>query len=223
MGKRISFLVPTTSKNRDWKTFSDTYLSQILLPSISKLHDYDVEVYIGYDTIDPLYSTIELPQYFNNVKLKWFLFIDEYQGKPTWIWNELAMYALNDGHDYFQVCGDDITFDKRTEWLGIFLKNLKHNNNIGYVAGYSNNTQIPTQFLFHKTHLDIFGFIFPPQIWNWYCDNFIADLYGDKGIWIKEYNHLNVGGEPRYTPKNDKQLCHLLVKRYKKVLKSYLK
>jgi hypothetical protein len=73
--------------------------------------------------------------------------------------------------------------------------------------------------MFHKTHLDIFGFVYPPQIHNWYCDSFIHGLYGKQfGNWMKEYKHLNTGGRQRYKPKNDKKLCELLIKRYKKTL-----
>jgi len=217
--KRIAFLVPTTSNMREWESISESYLVRFLLPTIEKLNnDFDVEVYIGYDDDDKLFSKINLPSELslNGITLKWFPFCKDYKGKPTHIWNKLSEYAMNDGHEYFQVCGDDIVFDNRIEWLGIFLKMLKKNNNIGYSAGYSNNTEIPTQFLIHKKHIDMFGWIFPPQIHAWYCDNFMYELYGKKyGNWIKEYRHLNVGGQPRYNPKNDKALCNMLVKRHK--------
>jgi len=177
--EHVAFLVPTTSKDREWNNFRESYLNQVLLPSITKLsHSFKITCYIGYDDDDRLLSNI----------------------------------------NYFQVCGDDISFDKRTEWLGKFLKLLKKQNNIGFVSGYSNNDSIPTQFLIHKKHIDNFGWIFPPPIHNWFCDDFLAGLYSEKGIWLKEYKHLNIGGQPRYTPNNDKNLCYLLIKRYKKNL-----
>jgi len=89
--KRVAFLIPSTSKNRDWASFSESYLNKILFPSITKLsNNYDIEVYIGYDRIDPLFSAIELPKHYNNIVVKWFPFSEEYQGKPTHIWNKLA-------------------------------------------------------------------------------------------------------------------------------------
>ena len=53
----------------------------------------------------------------------------------------------------------------------------------------------------HRKHLDIFGYIFPPEIHNWYCDNYMKELY-DKGHsnWMWEYKHINAGGQPRYEP-----------------------
>ena len=215
--RKVAFLVPTTSKDRDWNNFRDSYLNVVLLPSITKLsNSFKIEVYIGYDADDRLFSNISLPETFDDIVLKWFPFHNDYKGKPTHIWNTLAEICLADGHDYMQVCGDDISFDKRTEWLGLFIKLLSKNNYIGYASGFSNNDSIPTQFLFHKTHFEIFGWIFPPAIHNWYCDDFIYGLYQGRGVWAKEYKHYNIGGLPRYTPNNDKELCNLLIKRFRK-------
>jgi hypothetical protein len=217
--EHIAFLVPTTSKDRAWNNFRDSYLNQVLLPSITKLsHSFKITVYIGYDDDDRLFSNINLPPTYDDIELKWFPFDNTYKGKPTHIWNDLSKYAIEDNINYFQVCGDDISFDLRTEWLGKFLKLLKKQKNIGFVAGYSNNDSIPTQFLLHKNHIENFGWIFPPPIHNWYCDDWMYGLYGSLGLWIKEYKHFNVGGEPRYTPNNDKKLCFLLIKRYQKKL-----
>jgi hypothetical protein len=221
--EKIAFLVPSTSNKRDWKNFRETYLNQILLPSISNLATYcDVTVYIGYDEDDRLYSNISLPDTYDKLNLKWIKFEDTFKGKPTHIWNCLANTCINDGFEYFQVCGDDIRFDPDINWLRIFIKSLKDKNNIGYSAGFSNNHQIPTQFLFHKKHYKMFGWVFPPQITDWQCDDFIYHLYGKRGNWLKTFNHYNVGGEPRYTPSNPVKLREMLVKRNKKILNKYI-
>lgn len=214
---KLAFLVPSTSNGRNWNNFRETYLNTILLPSITKLtNSFEIDVYIGIDEDDRLYSNIFLPDKYDDINLIWIKMSKEYKGKPTWIWNTLADQAIGyDNHDYIQVCGDDISFDKRTEWLGIFLKEMRKKNNIGYVAGYSNNENIPTQFLLHRKHYDTFKWIFPEQIHAWFCDDFLYNLYGRKGTWLKEYQHLNLGGQPRYVPKDDKKLCEMLVKRHK--------
>ena len=222
--ERIAFLVPSTSNKRDWNNFRETYLNQILLPSITGLsRDFNITVYIGYDEDDRLYSNITLPDSFDNLSLKWIPFEDTFKGKPTHIWNSLANTCIKDGFDYYQVCGDDIRFDPNPTWLRLFLKVLKENNNVGYSAGYSNNHQIPTQFLLHKKHYKMFGWVFPPQITDWQCDDFIYHLYGKRfGNWLKEFNHYNVGGEQRYTPTNPVKLREMLVKRNKKILSKNL-
>ena len=216
--ERIAFCVPSTSNKRSWVSFDDTYINQILCRSLEcKTNDYDIDIYVGYDSDDKLYSTIELPKTCKGLNLIWKSFSNE-KGNPCKIWTELSKEAVKDNHDYFMVCGDDIAFDQNDNWIKVFIDQLKRNKNIGYSAGWSNNDNIPTQFMFHKKHLDIFGFVYPPQIHNWYCDDFIHGLYGNKGNWMKEYKHLNAGGQPRYEPKDDKKLCKLLIKRYKKTL-----
>ena len=220
----IAFIIPCTSNKRKWYELADTYLYTILLPSIEKLtNDYNVQLYIGIDHDDKLFSNIKLPDKYKNINMKWQKFND-CKGNPCKIWTELSKRAVNDGYDYFQICGDDIKFDNRIEWLGKSIKALKANNNIGYTAGWSNNNDIPTQFLFHKTHIKIFDFVFPKQIHNWHCDDFIYGLYGKKyGNWLQEYKHLNMGGEPRYTPNDDRKVCKMLVKRHKATLNEYIK
>ena len=240
--KKIAFLIPSTSKDRDWKTLDETYLYKYLLPSIvSVSKDFSIKVFIGYDDDDELYSNIDLPKFyqscnqplvdnsfgnFNSVlfEIEWVKFdAESVRGKPTHIWNGLSTLSRKQEYEYMMVLGDDIVCDKRKEWLGIFIKNLKNNNNIGFSAGWSNNDKIPTQFLIHKTHIDIFGFVYPPQIYNWYCDNWMAQVYGKKfGNWLKDYKLLNIGGEPRYTPNNDKRLCDMLVSRHRKKIIKYI-
>ena len=221
---KVAFCVPSTTNKRDWINLQETYLYGILLESIRPLQKlYEISVYIGYDHDDKLYSQIDLPEYFNRIKLIWIPFKDS-KGNPCNIWNKLSKRAINDGHEYIQIGGDDIQYDKRSEWLPLFIKKLKKNNNIGYSSGYSNNNSIPTQFLFHKKHLEYFDWIYPPQIKNWQCDDFIYHLYGEKyGNWLKQYNHYNIGGEPRYDPDNCVKLREKLVDRYKKVLYNKLK
>ena len=221
---KIAFCVASTTNKRDWDNLQSTYLYNVMLESIRPLQrDYQVTVYIGYDHDDKLYSTIKLPEYFNNIKLEWIPF-EDHKGNPCGIWNQLAIIAAKSGHEYFQICGDDILFDKRPEWLPVFIKQLKNVNNIGFASGYSNNDNIPTQFLFHITHLNIFGWVFPPQIKNWYCDNWVASVYDNQYCrWLKQYNHYNVGGEPRYDPLDSSRLCKMLINRHKPAIKEFEK
>jgi hypothetical protein len=216
----IAFCVPSTTNKKNWETLEETYLFSILLPSLEILSDFNIEVYIGFDDDDKLYSKIDLPDNHKNIKLNWFSYDSTHKGNPCKIWNDLTKRAINDGIEYIQIGGDDIMYDGRKEWLGKFIKLLKKNNNVGYSAGFSNNENIPTQFLIHKKHFNHFGWVFPPQIHNWFCDDFLYGLYKNQGSWIKEYKHHNLGGEPRYTPNNDKKLCEMLIKRHRKKLKS---
>ena len=120
--EHIAFLVPTTSKDREWNNFRESYLNQVLLPSITKLtHSFKITCYIGYDDDDRLFSNINLPPLYDNIELKWFPFNNSYKGKPTHIWNDLSKYAIADNINYFQISGDDIMYDSDINWLKIFM------------------------------------------------------------------------------------------------------
>lgn len=224
--KKIAFCIPSTTNLRNWNDISETYLYTILLPSIIQLsEEYNIKLFIGYDHDDKLYSNVILPNKYQNIEIDWTPFTD-CKGNPCKIWTDLCKKCIDQGYDYYMVCGDDIRFDPNKDWLNIFIEQLKKNNNIGYSAGYSNNDLIPTQFLFHKNHYEIFGWIFPPQIKNWQCDNFIYNIYNNEhinyGNWLKEYKHYNIGGEPRYTPDNCIKLRIRLVNKYKPNIKKFM-
>ena len=224
---KICLLVPSTTNGLEITDITDTHLYKILIKSLSKdkPKKHKITIYIGYDSDDKIYSIYEqrlkLQALVDKVNIIW-LEQNEEKGYVTKIWNNLAEQAIKDNFEYMYVCGDDIEIDNN-KWMTDWIPKLKENNNIGWVAGFSHNDRIPTQFLIHKTHYEIFGYIYPKQLRNYFCDDFMYELYPDKyRIWLKEYRHLNIGGEPRYKPCNDRNLCSILVKKYKKILKSYL-
>ena len=45
---QIAFLIPSTSKNRDWENIHETYLFKILLPSLSKMESNIKETLAEY-------------------------------------------------------------------------------------------------------------------------------------------------------------------------------
>tara|TARA_R110002096_G_scaffold272797_1_gene466527 strand:- start:500 stop:1186 length:687 start_codon:yes stop_codon:yes gene_type:complete len=221
MAEKIAFIIPSTSNEREWTNFNETYLNRIIGKTIPKI--YNIKLFVGYNEDDKLYSKLEeRVDSIDNILIEWVSFTHEYKGNPCSIWNSLGDIAVGQGYEYLMVLGDDISMPENPDWLWIFINKLKDNNNIGYSAGWSNNDQIPTQFLIHKKHIEIFKFIYPPQIRNWQCDNFLYELYGKKGNWLKEYHLLNVGGKPRYTPDNCIKLKEILVKKHRKNLFKYL-
>ncbi len=225
----VAFCIPTTSRNRDeWSSAEDTYLWQILCKYLD-LHipPHDIKLFVGYDEEDRIFSIAEerlkFKAVFSKFRIEWFPFDDRYKGKPTWIWNSLGEKALEQNYEYIKLLGDDIRLPNDTGWLGCMINKLKKNRNIGWSAGYSNNDAIATQFLVHKTHYDIFKFFYPPQIEAWYCDDFLNLIYPQKyKNWLRSFPLLNVGGVPRYQPKDDKRLCEALVRRYKPTLNRFL-
>ena len=226
---KVAFCVPTTTNKREWKSAEETYLYTILMRDLENNTptNCDITLFIGYDHDDKVWKhkeeRMKCNATFTKFKIEWSVFGDEVKGKPTWIWNSLASFAIDEGFEYLKILGDDIRLPRDTGWLSCFINKLKKNQNIGWVAGWSNNSEIPTQFLIHKTHVDIFDFVYPPQIVAWFCDNFLAELYPQRfSVWLRSYPLLNVGGTPRYDPQDDTNLYKMLLRRHKPQLNRFL-
>ena len=113
---------------------------------------------------------------------------------------------------------------------------LQKNNNIGITGYYQKNDSIYpllTQTFVSKKHMDIFGFYFPEQLKNWYCDDWINQVYKKTGrlFPILDSNIINkqTNQTARYTiPElqitrvNLKKVCNYLVNQNIQVLKKYL-
>jgi hypothetical protein len=226
---KVAFLVPSTTNKRDWKGIEETYLFQILFTGLERYppNGMDITVYVGYNDDDKIYSIyqerLKCNAIFTKFNIEWIPFDSSYKGKVTTIWNVLGETALDDGFKYFKVLGDDIQIPKDRGWLGYFVNQLKKNNNIGFSAGFSNNTRIPTQFLVHETHLKIFGFIYANEIPNWGCDDWMFEVYPKKYQgWYKQINLPNMGGEPRYEVTFNPRFVTAIVKRYKPKFNRFL-
>jgi len=229
---KFAFIVPSTSNKRpEWKSAENSYLWTILCSSLEKntpeIGDRRIKIFVGYDENDRIYSQAEerlkFSAVFTRFDMEWISQPIETKGKVTAIWNRLGEAALSQGYDYIKVLGDDIRMPTDTGWLGMFANQLKKNNNIGFSSGFSNNTQIPTQFLVHKTHYEIFGFFYPEEIPNWGCDNWLHDVYPAKyRNWTKSIPLLNVGGSPRYQITFSEKFVKAVVKRHKPKLNMFL-
>mgnify|MGYP003627900535 FL=1 len=214
----VDFLVPTTTKTTNWTVAEDTHLYRIFVNSLS-IHrpDFINAIYLGYDEDDEIWSKQSERDKINKFPFdfRWRA-VKTDRGNVVSVWNYLA--SVSDA-EYLFICGDDIKFPNDKNWLTLFIKILKGQNNFGWSAGWSNNDQIATQFLIHRKHVDYFGWVYPPSLRNYYCDDFMFNVYPTscRG-WRKDYPLLNCGGTPRYTPENDKILCEKLVHRHSKTL-----
>ncbi len=226
---KVAFCVPTTTNKREWSSAEETYLYTILMRDLENNTptNCNITVFIGYDYDDKVWKhqeeRMKCNATFTKFKIEWSVFGSEVKGKPTWIWNSLASFAIDEGFEYLKILGDDIRLPRDTAWLSCFINKLKKNQNIGWVAGWSNNTEIPTQFLIHRTHVDIFDFVYPNEIPNWTCDDWLFQIYPEKySIWLKSYPLLNVGGSPRYEIQFSEKFLNAIVRRYKPRLYRFL-
>lgn len=208
---KIGFIIPATSNGRSWNTPNETYLFNTFKSFINSITlnetQYIYKFYIGIDRNDKILDTDEFKLEFNNLVLPYeteFLYMDGiHKGHLTIMWNRLFDKALYDGCNYFYQCGDDIAFVTKG-WIDDCINQLVLHNGIGMTGPINNNPRILTQSFVSRKHHELFGYYFPEEIENWYCDDWINDVY--KGI-----NHLfplqqhrcnNIGGKERYNIKH---------------------
>lgn len=245
MSYKIGILIPSTTNKRDWTTIKETHLYDIFLKSFlttyTKGHKYTIYLIIDNDDkvfskkseIDFLRSFIKVMV---DVELKIIYSDDIPKGFVTHMWNKAFQIAYDDGCDYFYQCGDDVEFlDKM--WVDSCIKMLKINNNIGISGPIDwgrrlweishNSTQkfLLTQTFVSRKHMELFGFYFPPEIKNWFCDDWITNIYFEtKLLYPIQKRVFNKGGAPRYDPIGKKEnsewtmmtnLCKNLVNKHK--------
>jgi hypothetical protein len=227
----IGFLIPTTSKNRNYKIPLDSDFFKILLTSIKKTNlnpKYNYIFYLGFDDDDYFYNTHynDIINVFNKLNIKnskiKLIKIHNKKGKVGQIWSYLAAIAYNTC-DYFYQLGDDINI-LTSGWEDSFINKLRESNNIGVVGPNDiNYNRILTQSFVHKTHLDIFGYYFPTEIVNWYIDDWITEVYSPK--YMTKFNNINVnnsGGPPRYNITHNREIYIKCVSRDKIKLNNYI-
>ena len=76
-----------------------------------------------------------------------------------------------------------------------------------------------------RKHMDIFGWFFPEEILNWFCDNWYCSVYRSNNyIPLLNYKCINMGGKERYiiahTDKIKNDVC-VIINRDKLLLKKY--
>lgn len=193
---KIAFLVPSSSKNKTWSTYPDTYLHKHLLNSVFKTKDdnFDYVFYLGFDNTDTVYTSEKvLEDIIEECEQKKFsvhikIYEDVNPGHLTKMWNMLFDMAYKDGCDYFIQCGDDIEF-LDIGWVAGSVEILKSKNNLGMIGPSDvDYPRILTQTMVSRKHMEIFGYYFPEKIKNWYCDDWINFVYRNT-----ELAHLHKG------------------------------
>ena len=209
---KIGCIIPATSKGRDWTKIEESYLYQATLKSFVLTYDKEHQYifYIGIDKNDPIYDNVDNKEklrkfcsVMKNMEIE-FIYMDGIaKGHLTVMWNRLFEKAFKDECDYFFQCGDDIEF-KTKKWVNDCIDTLQQSGDIGLVGPINNNPRILTQSFVSRKHMELFGYYFPPEIINWFCDNWINEVYRGINHFYPLQNHLciNIGGQPRYDINN---------------------
>ena len=211
---KIGFIIPSTSNKRNWINVKESYLYKHTMKSFLLTYDKEHEYtfYIGIDRGDSVYDSSETKEYMENfcslmkgMDIQ-FIYMDGVKkGHLTVMWNKLFTTAYDDNCDYFFQCGDDIEF-KTGGWINKCIEKQLQHNNVGVTGPIDmNNTRLLTQSFVSRKHMDMFGYYFPPEIINWFCDDWINEVYIaiQKFYPLKTHVCINVGGDPRYDINND--------------------
>ena len=200
----IAFLIP--SKGELWNCIEESFLYKYTLKSLKPEEDQNYHFFIGFDNNDIFYKNKSNQDKFKKKFSKYnFKFIefssDIMPGHLTEMWNILFNDALvynKEYIDYFYQCGDDILFKTRG-WIREGADFLKNNNDIGVVGPKNNHPTLLTQVMFSRKHYTFFNYLFPKEIFNWGCDDWINNIYSPNNLRILENHYCeNVGGAPRY-------------------------
>lgn len=193
------FIIPSTSRNMDYKNVESCSLIKILYASLKKLDNMSDYIFlIGTDDDDEFYN--------NNIdKLKSLLpdnfqfhSLNNFDKSYVCIVNQLANIALKDyDADYIYVFADDLeVYDLNfieTDFIPYFKKNG------GLCLGWGideSNLNLCTHPFVSKHHVQRLGHFYPSAIKNWYCDNWIQYTYEklDKIVKTKKSVIKNVIG-----------------------------
>jgi len=181
----IAILIPVCSRNQSWERFEDCYLIRSFLPRFeaTRTPAYKYQIYVGIDDDDSFFlrHADQLRERGFHVQI-----LSGCQHAPARAWNHLFESAVGDGHEYFFQIGDDVILQSR-KWTERFIGVLQSHGNKGVVGPCHPNNfwmrkrnggppVIENSFV-HRSHYEIFGSFFPPEIPNWYCDNWITEVY----------------------------------------------
>lgn len=175
----IVFIIPSTSRNLDYKNIKECYLISILYESLKKLNISNYTFLIGVDDDDKFYNNNikniknELPNNFI------FYSLNNHDKSYVCIVNQLANIAINQYNaEYIYVFADDLEVTDLNFISDTFIPYFKNNNNLclGWVLD-GENINLCTHPFVSKKHIEYLGYFYPPSIKNWYCDNWIQKLY----------------------------------------------
>lgn len=210
---KIGVLIPATSKGHSWDTIKETFLYKYSLTSflLTRSEQFTYIFYIGIDRGDPIYDLNENKTQFERIcsVMKGtsieFIYMDDIpKGHLTVMWNKLFKKAYDDGCNYFIQCGDDIIF-KTKGWIEAGINKLQTSSDVGVCGPLNNNPRIITQSLVSRKHMEILKYYFPPEIINWFCDDWINEVYAsiNKLYILQDHFCINAGGRPRYDINNE--------------------
>lgn len=199
----IVFLIPCTSRNCDYKTVDDSMLYQIFYESVKKFDVTRYKFIVGFDDNDEFYL-----REINNLKKIlpdnfYFYFYNNYDKSYSCVVNQLANTAIIQfDAEFLHLVADDL-YIYNLDYIDVFSKFIKSNNNIGlgqpvdktsikfnHESAFDRQFGICTHPFVHVNHVKYLGYFIPPQIKNWFCDNWITQVYRKLNKFLVTCNYV---------------------------------
>lgn len=179
---KVGILIPVCSRNQSWTRYEECYLATAALPSLHRTFSpgYEYRFYIGVDDDDTFFleNLDRLPGT--------AIIVSGCANAPAHVWNHLFQRAVEDGCEYAFQMADDVVVET-SGWTERFIAKLEETHNRGVVGpchpeNYHGRLREGKPFVLenafvHRSHWDIFGFLYPWEIRNWYCDDWITRVY----------------------------------------------
>ena len=231
--KIIISIVACTRIVNETMDIKETHLFKTLIQSIGhtitddEWSRYEIRLYVGYDDDDEYWinNSHKLQNEWNEqFKNDLQIIMIKCKRIPNTIpWNIVAERAILDGSEYILRLNDDSKLVS-SKWITMAITTLYQMNNFGVVGPPSKegNTAILTHDFTHKTHFNIFGYYYPPVFKNWFLDDWITYVYGDKMKKIEQWKLTHMLQQMHYvsyTPR--KQIYDNILIDTKKILKKY--
>jgi hypothetical protein len=193
----VVFIIPTTSRYREYKNISDIPLINTLYPSLKNLDIAKYTFVVGMDDNDAFFNEnvdelkAALPDNFH------FHFFNNFDKNYVCIVNQLGKIAIEKYNaDYIYVFADDLTI-YTLDFVDDFIQYFKNNDYIALGHGVdANNLPLCTHPFIHRKHIEYLGYLYPSEIQNIYCDDWVHQLY-------TKLNHVIKTDKPVFSNKPD--------------------
>ena len=241
---QICILVPVTSREQVWESLNDTFLVKLSLPSITRTYEpnkYEYTIFIGYDTDDLFFDNnvtlstlrkwVEINIPFASLEIVSFI---NHLHKPGPIMNFISNEAYKKQCDFMYRINDDTELIT-PNWTSAFVSTLRSftpplHGVVGPIC-HQGNPDILTHDFVHRSHLSLFQIHYPPELTDWWLDDWISLVYGETNTQKLDncevrHHLIPIGGDDYYRRyyinKQARELLPSLLDQGRKKIKDYL-
>jgi len=241
----IAVLAATTTRRVVNPHVDKIALFTLLLPSLVRTLDCGFRyVYVmGYDVGDPFYDSTEG---INEVK-GWFrdqietpmlrrgisislepVKVANHLKKPGPVFLAMARAAYGLGAEFFYRVNDDTEF--RGHWPKLFVNALMRLSPPYGIVGpssWGSADAILTHDFCHRTHMEVFDMnYYPPELTDWWMDNWISRVYGRKRTFISKkvavVHHTYAHGQRYEVNRANQRLLEPAIKNGRSKIRSWM-